>query len=960
MPATWDDLVDLTRAHDNVLSGGKIDAAVRASVFTSWQRCRSLGLMPDRLQIPYQADADPEGRLLRVAGPVLKQLESSLSTVNGSVILADAQGRVLRRRGGDADLNKSLDAVQLAVGFTFAEAIAGTNGIGTALADRRPCYILGREHFAESMKPFACAGAPLRNPLSGRIEGVLNLTCWRTEADPAMLTLASRTAKHIEQRMLEQTTQDERDLIRAFWINRESNGSASTGTPGARPGPADLLPSIDDVLTPADRALLREKAAELISVPGQVGTEVRLSDGQVATLRCRPVTGPAGQAGVAVEASLCGSSLRGRIDGTATGGATGAVPSARESLLVTTNPRAGVQPVRPRPGSHSTEHTPTVRPAGTTPAETARPHPHTDLPAPGIGTEGWLVLLGDPGVGQLAIKARQRLALLFEAGSRIGTTLDVTRTAEELAEVAVPHLADGVTVDLFEPVLRGEEPALAHDELRRVAMSGVGADVHQQAMGKRILPEPSTPQGRCLAQRQPVFEPVLGEASPGDGTSEAERTPGEVAQSSGSTPHSRMTVPMQARGSLLGVVSFVRSQSPQPFEEDDLCLARELVGRVAVCIDNARRYTREHTMALALQRSLLPQGLRSPSAVEVAHRYLPSQAGVGGDWYDVIPLSGCRVALVVGDVVGHGVHAAATMGRLQTAVYSFSSMDLPVDELLCRLDALVDRLAEDPDDSGVGSGVVGATCLYAVYDPVSRHCTLASAGHPLPALVLPDGTVEFPDVPAGPPLGLGGLPFQTIDLEIPEGSELVLYSDGLIEDRDRDIDVGLSQLRHALAQPSRPPEETCDAVLKALLPPRPQDDVALLVARLHTLDDDRVAVWDVPADPAHLSRLRGKVTEQLNDWDLQELAFSTELLATELVTNAIRHAAGPIQVRLLRDRTLICEVSDGSSTAPRMRQAAWTDEDGRGLFLISQLAAHWGTRYTNTGKVLWAEQPLPQ
>jgi anti-sigma regulatory factor (Ser/Thr protein kinase) len=368
-------------------------------------------------------------------------------------------------------------------------------------------------------------------------------------------------------------------------------------------------------------------------------------------------------------------------------------------------------------------------------------------------------------------------------------------------------------------------------------------------------------------------------------------------------------------------------------------------------------------MALALQCSLLPQGLRSPSAAEVAHRYLPSQAGVGGDWYDVIPLSGGRVALVVGDVVGHGVHAAATMGRLQTAVYNFSSMDLPVEELLSRLDDLVDRLDADPDVAGadrpVGCGIVGATCLYAVYDPVARRCTVASAGHPLPALVLSDGTVEFPDVPVGPPLGLGGQLFETSDLEIPEGTELVLYSDGLIEDRNRDIDVGLSQLRRALAQPSRPPEQTCDAVLEALLPARPDDDVALLVARLHTLGSDRVAVWDVPADPAHVSWLRGKVTEQLKHWNLETLAFSTELLATELVTNAMRHAIGPIQVRLLRERTLICEVSDGSSTAPRLRQATSTDEGGRGLFLISQLSAHWGTRYTPGGKVLWIEQALP-
>ncbi len=346
----------------------------------------------------------------------------------------------------------------------------------------------------------------------------------------------------------------------------------------------------------------------------------------------------------------------------------------------------------------------------------------------------------------------------------------------------------------------------------------------------------------------------------------------------------------------------------------------------------------------------------------MAYRYLPAQAGVGGDWFDVIPLSGARVALVVGDVVGHGLHAAATMGRLRTAVHNFCSLDLSPDDLLTHLDDLVGRLDRGEGWAAEGTpdtGIVGATCLFAVYDPVSRRCTLTRAGHPLPAVVAPDGTVEFVDLPSCPPLGLGGLPFETVELELAEGSQLVLYTDGLVEDRHRDIDAGLDQLREVLARAGRPPEETCEAVLDALLPARPGDDVALLVARTHTLGADHVAQWELPSDPAVVSRSRAAVTDRLAAWGLDELAFTTELIASELVTNAIRHATGPVQLRLLRDRALICEVSDGSGTSPRLRRARSTDEGGRGLFLVAQLTERWGTRYTPNGKIIWTEQPLP-
>jgi anti-sigma regulatory factor (Ser/Thr protein kinase) len=333
---------------------------------------------------------------------------------------------------------------------------------------------------------------------------------------------------------------------------------------------------------------------------------------------------------------------------------------------------------------------------------------------------------------------------------------------------------------------------------------------------------------------------------------------------------------------------------------------------------------------------------------------------VGGDWFDVIPLSGARVALVVGDVVGHGIHASATMGVLRTAVRTLADVDLPPDELLIRLDDLVGRFSASADagTDEAEENDVGATCLYAVYDPVSRRCCLARAGHPVPALVTPDGAVSFVDLPASPPLGLGGLPFESTEIELPPGSILALYTDGLIESRDHDIDVGLEQLRCALTHPAPSLEATCDNVLGAVLGEHPADDVALLVARTQALQGDRVATWDLPADPAVVSEARKQVGTKLASWGLDDAAFVTGLVVSELVTNAIRHAESPIQLRLIRDHTLICEVSDGSSTAPHLRRARAFDEDGRGLLLVSQLTERWGTRQTPHGKTIWAEQSL--
>ncbi|WP_329560703.1 SpoIIE family protein phosphatase [Kitasatospora sp. NBC_01266] len=558
--------------------------------------------------------------------------------------------------------------------------------------------------------------------------------------------------------------------------------------------------------------------------------------------------------------------------------------------------------------------------------------------------------------------SRERLALLNEASRRIGSSLDVVRTAQELADVAVPACADFVSVDLLDAVLEGDEPAPIPTGgplvLRRVAVRSDRPGV--VAAGQPATYPARSPNARCLAAGRAIAhrmtDPEIAQWLAED--------PDRAAWVRRHHPHSLLTAPLRARGTNLGVVLFTRlDPNAAPYGPDDLRVAEELAARAAVCIDNARRYTREHTAALALQQSLLPRGTPEQTAVDVAGRYLPagSQAGVGGDWFDVIPLSGARVALVVGDIVGHGIHASAAMGRLRTAVRTLADVDLAPDELLAHLDDLVIRLGTGQECADVPPGELGATCLYAVYDPVSRRCSLADAGHPWPALVTPDGTVDFIELPTGPPLGLGGLPFECVETELPEGSLLALYTDGLIEARGRDVDTGLSTLRTALATAAGPSLDTiCDTVLAELLDARPTDDVALLIARTRALDIAHVARWDVPADPAVVAEIRAKATAQLHAWELDELAFVTELTVSELVTNAIRYAAPPIQLRLIKDRTLICEVSDASSTAPHLRRARIFDEGGRGLLLVAQLTERWGTRHSGTGKTIWAEQPLPR
>ncbi|MEU9702637.1 SpoIIE family protein phosphatase [Streptomyces sp. NPDC047981] len=629
-------------------------------------------------------------------------------------------------------------------------------------------------------------------------------------------------------------------------------------------------------------------------------------------------------------------------------------------------------------------------------------------------------------------RVQHRLMITSEASRRIGTTLDTTRTAEELAEVGADGFADLVTVDLLGSLLQGGEPHPPTEPaaMRRVAQRSTldGCPDSPVATGQQHAYAPGSAPAEVLATGLPLLLRVSDSDVPPWLAPPDPRRFGF---------HSVLLLPLYARGTTLGLAQFVRHRTPTPFDDDDLLLAQEITARAAVHLDNARRYTHERTTALALQHSLLPQRPVEQSAVETAAHYLPSgsRAGVGGDWYDVIPLSGGRVALVVGDVVGRGLHAAATMGRLRTAVRAFADIDLMPDELLTHLDDVVIRLQREEAHE---DGEISATCLYAVYDPATRLCTLASAGHVPPAVAPPaagggtagtgstsgsgpvaagggpagtgttagrgpadagataggkpadTGTTAgsgpadagttvgggpadagttvgaeppgLPELPIGPPLGLGGLPFETVRWELPEGTLLALYTDGLIQSRTRDLDASLTLLSDTLAQASRAsasPNECCERLLAKMLPARPADDVALLVARTRALDPGHVATLDLPSDPAAVSGARRFCADTLGTWGLDELSFTTELIVSELVTNAIRYGKPPILLRLVLDSSLTCEVFDGSSTAPHMRRARTFDEGGRGLLLVAQFAARWGTRPGREGKTIWAEQPLP-
>jgi len=553
-----------------------------------------------------------------------------------------------------------------------------------------------------------------------------------------------------------------------------------------------------------------------------------------------------------------------------------------------------------------------------------------------------------------AARAQERLALLASATARIGTTLDLQRTAEELIEAVIPRFADFATVDLLEPVLRGEEPApIEPDRSVQVRAVAVGEAYESgltsvaDAVGLTSEYDAKRIYTQCLRSGRPLLKPYVDEETLRGLVPNPERVEPGIAAGI----HSYLMVPVIARGMVLGGAEFVRTRNPEPFGAADVALAEELVARTALAIDNARLYRRERETALTLQRSLLPQEIHRTLGLEIAHRYLPSSvvSEVGGDWFDVVPLSCGRVALVVGDVMGHGIRAAATMGQLRTVARTLATLDLTPEQVLTRLDETA---------TAIGEGQF-ATCVCAVYDPVDRSCIVSSAGHLPPVQVDPDGTAHVLDLPPGLPLGVGGAAFSSVEFTLPAGSLFALYTDGLVERRDRDLDQGIDLLCRTLAGRGRTLEESCDDALAALVTNGTDDDIAMIMARVLPVPADRIATLNLPAEGPLPARARRFTRATLERWGLASLTDYAELMVSELVTNALLHADAPRRLRLFRDRTLTLEVADAGGQSPRLRSSAEEDEGGRGIHLVSELAHRWGSRTTKDGKVVWAEIELP-
>lgn len=557
-------------------------------------------------------------------------------------------------------------------------------------------------------------------------------------------------------------------------------------------------------------------------------------------------------------------------------------------------------------------------------------------------------------------RAESEVRLLKEGVVRIGTTLDVFRTAAEFCEVACPALADTVTVDVHDAVLRGSAPtADARDRNPTVRRAGYRSVAGPDQEGVPVVGEvdvypPGTPHRTALDTLVPRLLRRLRPDAPW-----LDPTRRRDARILSAGAHSMLLVPIRARGAVLGLACFYRWRDPTPFDHRDLGVARQLTAHAGQCLDNARLYGRERSAARILSGGFAHAQASVDTAVELAHTHLP--AGTGGGWFDAIPLSGSRVALVAGDTTT-GTSGPAVMSEVRAAIEVLADLDMPPDEILQRLHDLASRPDNLPEATGSDLGdAAPPTCLYLVYDPVSRLCTAASAGHPPPVLVHPGGEAELLDIAAGPPLGQGLAHYALTERALPEGSTLLIYNFELLTGS-----VGgagqplLSLLGDVFAVPRTSLQDACDACAEALAPEQPPRDAYLLLARTRTLDASRTQAWTFPNTPESVAQARGRAVDQLAEWGLaQDVIDDTALVVSELVTNSVRYAEGPIRLRLIRDSSLVCEVTDDSSASPHLRRALETDENGRGLFITAHLTQRWGVRPEGRGKTLWAERTLP-
>ncbi|WP_035846925.1 ATP-binding SpoIIE family protein phosphatase [Kitasatospora azatica] len=596
--------------------------------------------------------------------------------------------------------------------------------------------------------------------------------------------------------------------------------------------------------------------------------------------------------------------------------------------------------------------------------------PSPTVPAPAVPAP----VPAPAGGAPLNMRVRQalteRLAYLNNATRLINTSLDPAVTVRSLVKVLVPSLADAALVHL-----RERTPDAGRDRDRRAP---VELRLHR-AEGTRlgharrtVTAQPGGALDRALHSQAAAGPVVLG-------TAEGERLRpffvelyGARALAGLARGTALLALPLYGRAkrgrrgekdddTALGLLVLIRRpqtdqerKEPARFDPADTQTAAHLATLAGLAVDTAHRYTRESEIANSLQRSMLPTHLPQPHGVRLAHRYLPgeSEAQVGGDWYDAIPLPGNRVALIVGDVMGHSLTSAAVMGQLRTSAQTLAALDLPPHEVLYHLDEQAQRLGREEHL---------ATCVFAVYDPIANRIVVANAGHMPPALIHPDGRAELlEDLPAGAPIGVGGVDFASQELDAPPGSALLLFTDGLVENPRRPISTGLERLRKRLSHAHQhSPEQICQEALRILPPEDRADDIALLAAAFDGIPAEDVAYWYLQPRSETPGRARRLAGHALRRWGLESLAANTELMVSELVTNAVQHAKKPVTLRLVRTSVLRCEVGDDSPALPRRRKAGPEEERGRGLELVAKCADGWGATRLGGGKVVWFEQRLP-
>ncbi|WP_448318467.1 ATP-binding SpoIIE family protein phosphatase, partial [Streptomyces sp. CO7] len=547
-----------------------------------------------------------------------------------------------------------------------------------------------------------------------------------------------------------------------------------------------------------------------------------------------------------------------------------------------------------------------------------------------------------PGSGPVPMRRDgERLRFVGAATRRIARGMDLDEIVMGLCRATVPAFADAILVHLREPLPVGDErpagPVVLRlrrtDRIPPDRVSGAPDPLPAlPALATGEAPDAEVPPGSPLDEVLRGVRPVFA-----DSPSAREALSGLLGEGADAvaTGQHAILAPLRGRRRVIGAAVFLRGPERIPFEGDDLLVAAQLATHSALGIDKAVLYGREAYIADELQRTMLPETLPRPTGVRLASRYLPAAqtARVGGDWYDAIPLPGSRVALVVGDVMGHSMTSAAIMGQLRTTAQTLAGLDLPPQEVLHHLDEQAQRLGTDRM----------ATCLYTVYDPVAHRITIANAGHPPPVLLHMDGRAEVLEVPAGAPIGVGGVDFEAVELDAPAGATLLLYTDGLVESRLRDVWTGIEQLRDKLEATARltgqdhapPLEALCDEVLDMLGPGDRDDDIALLAARFEGIAPSDVASWELYPENAAPGTARRLARTALENWGLDALTDSVQLLVSEVVTNAVRYSNRPITLRLLRTDVLRCEVVDDVPQLPRLRQARATDEGGRGLYLVS-------------------------